>query len=109
MTTAAIAAAQAQVIALNAQIGQITNASLPALAPAIMNASSALDAIDAAIVATDALIATDGVCGIVSGLMSPALAAALTAQLAICQNAANLQTLRAYIARVLFNLSNATG
>ncbi|RFB80021.1 hypothetical protein [Methylovirgula sp. 4M-Z18] len=103
---AAHVAALAQAVAAAAPL---KTASLATLAPLILQAEGTLTAIDAAIAATDATIATDSVAGVETGDFPPALAATLTAQSATLQNMVTLTTLKGLVGRVLFNLQQGTG
>ena len=115
MTAAVLTNVTTQIAALQAQIKAISplnNASLALLAPVILAAQTANSAIDAAVLATDALVLatpSTAVAGVVGGGFAPTLAATLSAQVATLQNEVILMTLKGAIGRILFNLTNATG
>ena len=115
MTTAALTAVNTAIANLQTALdnaGPLNGLSLAALAPVIAAARAAKGAIDAAVVAGDALIYASpayGVAGVVGGGFAPTLALTLQAQLAAMQNQVVLIQMRGYVGRILFNLANTTG
>lgn len=112
MTTPTIAAVTTQVAALKAAVVAISpldGQSLAALAPVILAAQAADEAVSAAIAATDLTISTGDYLGVYSGGHAPALAAQLLAQLTILQNMVALGVMNGAVGRISFNLSQATG
>lgn len=112
MTAPALQAVTTAVASLSdalGALGTVDGASRLELAPSVLAAEAANSAIDAAIIATDALVDTSGVFGIAAGVFPPVLLGQLLGQQAAMLNEATLMLQKGAVGRILVNLGVAAG